>query len=226
MRAAVLIAVLLLTGACSRTTVSEPEQTQTTRAESARPSQSSATGQPPGAPPRDGAPISEVIGWVEAGRPVDPAGYHRATRDGHTTDLGDGIAFTTPAGPSGPSGATSCMTDSGGLACLVNLADPPPRPAEVYGEWKGNWVDFTGTALQIGSAHGDPGPFSSGTGPELPSGATLAFGDYRCRTDRADVLCVNYAHRSAARFASAGIVPFGCLHPAAAAADVGRFFSC
>ena len=46
------------------------------------------------------------------------------------------------------------MTDSkhtgGALVCLVNLTNPPPPPATAYGEWKGGWVDFDGTNLQVG----------------------------------------------------------------------------
>ncbi len=30
------------------------------------------------------------------------------------------------------------------LACLVDLTDPPPQPADTYGAWKGGWVDFDG----------------------------------------------------------------------------------
>ncbi len=121
------------------------------------------------------------------------------------------------------------MTDSkfgGALACLVDLADPPPQPADVYGQWKGGWVDFAGPSLEVGSAHGDPGRFTKGTGQELPTGQALAFGDYRCRTDPAGVFCVNYAHRSAAYFSEAGIVPFGCLHPVPPPAGIGEKFSC
>lgn len=225
MRIAVLIAVSLL-AACSHATVKPPEQPTTSTSGSARPATTSPT-PAPAAPPRTGAPIADVIGWIEAGRPADAARYHTATRDGQSTQLGDDIAFTSPAGPSAP---TACMTDShhagGALACLVSLADPPPRPADVYGEWKGNWVDFDGTTLQVGSAHGDPGPFQSGDGPKLPDGAALSFGDYRCRADHADLFCVNYAHRSAVRFGSAGVEPFGCLQPAPAPEGVGRFFRC
>ena len=76
--------------------------------------------------PAPGAPIADVIRWIEAGAPADPGAFHSATRDGTTTQLGDDIAFTTP------SGKTNCMTDSrfsGALACLVDLANPPPsRP--------------------------------------------------------------------------------------------------
>jgi hypothetical protein len=229
MRAAVLIAVPLLVAGCFHATVSQPGQTRTTRSGSRASSASTTAPSQPAlsSPPRDGAPVSDVIRWTEAGRPADAADYHSATRDGETTELGDDIAFTTPAGPSG---ATTCRTDSrhtgGALACLVDLADPPARPEAVYGEWKGNWVDFDGVTLQVGSAHSDPGPFGNGDGPELPNGAALSFGDYRCRTDRADLFCVNYAHRSAARFSSTGIEPFGCLRPVPPPAGVGKLFSC
>ena len=136
----------------------------------------------PAAVPAPGAPIADVIRWIEAGTPADPGAYHSATREGATTQLGDDIAFTTP------SGKTNCMTDSrvgGALACLVDLANPPPQPADVYGQWKGGWVDFAGPTLEIGSVHGDPGRFTNGTGPQLPYGQALAFGDYRCRADPA-----------------------------------------
>ena len=139
---------------------------------------------------------ADVIAWVEKGTPADAATHHSASRDGETTDLGEDVAFT------GPSGTPNCMTDAradGALACLVDLADPPPQPDDVYGQWKGGWVDFSGPSVEIGSPHGDPGRFSRGTGAELPAGETLAFGDYRCRADPAGVYCVNYAHQSAVR---------------------------
>jgi hypothetical protein len=122
------------------------------------------------------------------------------------------------------------MTDSryagDALACLVELTNPPPRPADVYGEWKGGWVDFTGPTLDVGSAHGDPGRFSRGTGPELPYGQSLTFGDYRCRADQAGLFCVNYAHQSAVRFSDAGVEPFGCLQKVSPPPDIGEKFSC
>ena len=167
-----------------------------------------------------------MVRWVEAAPPADAGAYHRATRDGETTELGEDTAFTTPAGPSGPS---NCMTDiryDGALACLIDLSAPPARPAEVYGEWKGGWVDFAGQTLEIGSVRADPGRFSRGTGPELPYGQALAFGDYRCRADPAGLFCVNYAHQSAARFSTAGVEPFGCLQRVTPPADVGVKFSC
>lgn len=228
----VLIAVALLIAGCSHATVSEPEPTTTSGAGASRSPAASSTPtksptSTPSAPPRSGASIGDVIGWIESGRPVDVAQYHAATNGDETTELGDDVAFTAPRGASG---ATRCMTDSrytgGALACLVDLADPPARPDDVYGGWKGNWVDFDGTSVQVGSAHSDPGPFRSGTGTELPHGAVLAFGDYRCRADHSDLFCVNYAHRSAVRLGSAGVEPFGCLRPAPAPEGVGRAFSC
>jgi hypothetical protein len=228
MRMAGLVAACLLVAGCSQAVGGNAERIQPVPSTSAAttPSSSSPT---PGtstkpAPPPPGAPIGQVITWIEAGSPADASGYHSATRDGAITHLGDNVAFTTP------SGKTNCMTDtrtaSGALACLVDLADPPPRPAEVYGEWKGGWVDFEGQTLEVGSAHGDPGRFSSGTGRALPYGQALEFGDYRCRADPGGLLCVNYAHRSAARFSDTGVEPFGCLQKVPPPADIGLKFSC
>ena len=126
-------------------------------------------------------------------------------------------------------GKVACMTDSkhtgGALACLVDLTNPPPRPETAYGEWKGGWVDFDGTNLQVGSARGDPGPFVNGNGPELANGDSLSFGDYRCRADQAGLFCVNYAHQSAVRFSTAGIEPFGCLRSVPPPDGVGTAFA-
>lgn len=221
MRVAVLIGVSALLAGCSHATTGHPARTTS----ASPPSQSATTSTTkPVAAPASGAPISDVIAWVEAGPPTDAGGYHRATREGITTDLGGDIAFTTP--PS-PSGTTTCMATGRTLTCLVNLIHPPPRPQDVYGEWRGNWVDFDGSSLQVGSAQGDPGPFLRGAGAELPNGQTLSFGDYRCRTDRVSLFCVNYAHQSGARFAPAGVEAFGCLHPQVPApADVGTRFVC
>jgi len=52
----------------------------------------------PSTPPPAGAPVADVIAWVEAGTPADPAGFHTATREGAPTDLGTDIAFTTATG--------------------------------------------------------------------------------------------------------------------------------
>ncbi|MDD7814432.1 hypothetical protein PP713_17850 [Mycobacterium sp. CSUR Q5927] len=232
MRLTGLIAVLLLIAGCSRATVGEPEPSPTGKSTATSAPSSSASAAPsssskPSAPPATGAPIAEVIAWIEAGRPADPAGYHSATRDGVSTDLIDEVAFTVPAASHR---ATNCMTDSGSadgaLACVVDLVNPPPQPEDVYGQWKGGWIDYGGNTLRVGSAHGDPGRFVHGEGTELPDGSTLAFGDYRCRADRAGLYCVNYAHRSAVRFSPEDIGVFGCLHPVPPPADAGKLFSC
>lgn len=202
---------------------SEPSLTVPPSATHTKPPTTTTTSPVPAKPPVDGAPVDKVIHWIEAGTPAEPGGFHTATRGGEPTDLGDDVAFTSP------SGKTQCMTDhnvGGELACLVSLTNPPPRPADVYGEWKGGWVDFDGNTLEVGSAHGDPGRFVAGTGPQLPYGQTLAFGDYRCRSDEAGVYCVNYAHQSAVRFSDAGIKTFGCLQAMPQPADVGQKFSC
>ncbi|HUH70455.1 MAG TPA: hypothetical protein VLZ05_17305 [Mycobacterium sp.] len=232
MRIAALVTVSLLVAGCSHTVGGPSEQTQTT---TQTPAGTSPTTIPPsGSKPRAGltapaagASISDVIAWIEAGHPADPARYHNVTRDGATTPLGDDIAFTATSGPGGP---VACMTDSkhtgSAPVCLVDLTNPPPRPETAYGEWKGGWVDFDGTNLRVGAARGDPGPFVNGYGPQLASGDSLSFGDYRCRADQAGLFCVNYAHQSAARFATAGIEPFGCLRPAPPPDGVGIAFSC
>jgi hypothetical protein len=226
MRIAALIAASVLVAGCSHSVGGEAERAtpsltvppSTTRA---APTTTSPT---PAKAPAPGAPMSDVIAWVEAGAPADPAQFHSASRGGETTDLGADVAFVTP------SGKTNCMTDSahsaGALACLVDLKDPPPRPDDAYGEWKGGWVDFDGMSVQVGSVHGDPGRFDAGTGAELPYAQSLAFGDYRCRSDQAGLVCVNYAHQSAARLSDAGVQVFGCLQPATAPPQIGEMFSC
>jgi hypothetical protein len=229
MRIAVLIAASVLVGGCSQgvggdAERAEPSPSAPPSTTTSTPRATSPTSATPAKPPGEGAPIAEVIAFIEAGRPADAAGYHSANRDGTMTQLGQDVAFTTPSGKS------NCMTDSknfgGALACLVELTDPPPRPPDVYGEWKAQWVDFAGPSIEVGSSHGDPGRFTNGTGSELPYGDTLAFGDYRCRADPVGLFCVNYAHQSAARFSDAGVVPYGCLQKVTPPADIGEKFSC
>ncbi|HEY4042209.1 MAG TPA: hypothetical protein VGM32_10275, partial [Rhodopila sp.] len=222
--------VPLLVAGCSHTGAGNSGQSQTTQTStgaSATTGQSSAKPPAPSAAPAAGAAISDVIAWIEAGHPADPGRYHSATREGATTPLGNDIALTATAGSGG---TVSCMTDSkhtgDALACLVDLTNPPPRPDTAYGEWKGGWVDFDGTNLQVGSSRADPGPFLNGNGPELANGDSLSFGDYRCRADQTGLFCVNYAHQSAVRFAAAGIQPFGCLKSAPPPDGVGTAFTC
>jgi len=230
MRIAALIAVSFLAAGlvagCSHAGSSQSRQTPTATQTSSGVVASPSVGKPsaPSTPPAAGAAISDVIAWIEAGHPADPARYHVVTRDGGTTQLGNDLAFAVP------SGKVVCMTDSkhtgGALACLVDLASPPPRPETAYGEWKGGWVDFDGTNLQIGAARGDPGPFVNGNGPELANGDSLSYDDYRCRADQVGLFCVNYAHQSAVRFSNAGIEQFGCLRSVPAPDGVGIAFSC
>jgi hypothetical protein len=229
MRIAGLVAASVLVAGCSHSVGGDGDRTSpsltvppsTTRA---APPTTSPTSTTPARPPGEGAPIADVIAWVEAGAPADPGSYHSATRGGETTELGEDVAFVTP------SGKANCMTDSkysvGALACLVDLKNPPPPPEDAYGEWKGGWIDYDGTSVQVGSAHGDPGRFTAGSGPELPYGKSLAFGDFRCRSDQAGLYCVNYAHQSAARFSDAGVAPFGCLRPEAPYPQIGQMFVC
>lgn len=225
MRIAALIALSLLVAGCSPTAGNHGQQAQTTTPTSGTRA-SPWAGRPPvpSAAPTAQAPISDVIAWIEAAHPADPGRYHTATRDGLRTPLGDDIAFTAQAGK------VACMTDAEhtGTAplCLVDLANPPPRPATAYGEWQGGWTFFDGTNLQIGAARGDPGPFINGDGPELANGDSLSFSDYRCRADPAGLFCVNYAHRSAVRFSTAGIEPFGCLQPAPPPDGIGIALRC
>ena len=122
------------------------------------------------------------------------------------------------------------MTDakhgSPGLACLVNLIDPPPQPADVYGAWKGGWVDFDGDSVEVGSAHGDPGRFAAGQGAPLPVDRSVSFGDFRCRTDTSALVCVNFARRTAVYYSDAGIETFGCARQSTPSPGIGVQYTC
>lgn len=234
MRIAGLIAATALMAACSQSVGGDAEPSGSSQA--APPSGTSATTTPapptPGAagrPPNATAPIGEVIAWIEAGTPADPGAHHVAFLDGLTTRLGDDIAFTAPSGA--PDDTTQCITDStyndGALTCLVELDSPTPRPADAEGMWKAGWIDYPGTSVQVGSLHGDPGPFVKGVGPQLAEGQSLAFADNRCRSDATGLFCVNYAHRSAIWISTGGVVPFGCLQPMTPPpAQTGSMFIC
>lgn len=230
MRIAVLTAMLLLVAGCSAGPEQPPALTPITPKppSSSTPATTTTISKPqakpgvPSAAPSAATPIETIIGWVEAGAAADSAGYHSATRDGATTQLGDQVAFITP------SGTTKCMTNKkadGALMCLVNLADPPAQPTDTYGQWIGGWVDYDGTTLGVGSSHADPGPFAAGSGAQLPYGSTLRFGDYQCRSDKAALYCVNFAHLSGVRFADSGVEPLGCLR-LVSQPELGLKFSC
>lgn len=227
MRIAALVAIPLLIAGCSHTDGGSAHTHTTSQVTPGTSSTSTAPiSKAPGisTAPSAGAPVAAVIAWIEAGHPADPGRYHIATREGTTAQLGTDIAFSSPGGKA------KCTTDSthtgSALACLVELASPPPQPATAYGEWKGGWVDFDGTNLQVGSARADPGPFVNGTGAELTNGDSLSFNDYRCRAEVAGLFCVNYAHQSAARFSGAGVEPFGCLRSVPPPDGVGIAFNC
>jgi hypothetical protein len=225
MRIAVSIVASLLLAACSNSTGGQAHPTALTPITPSRTggSTSATTTTSPLAAPPTGAPIAQAITWIEAGAPVDSAQYHVAFRGGVTTDLGDDVAFTTPAG-------TTCMTDAKhnapALACLVDLTNPPPQPPDIYGQWKGGWVDFDGASVLVGSAHGDPGRFATGQGPELPLDKSLSFGDFRCRTDSEALYCVNYAHRSAVRMAASGVDTYACAQQVTPPAGTGVKYVC
>ena len=232
MRIALLITVSALVVSCSSGTGGSADRSDTTattgpptRSSTAKSSTPTST-KPSAAPttaPQQGAAIADVIQWIEAGTPADAAGFHTMTRGGETTALGDGVAFTTAGSEA------NCVTNrfqDGALACLVKLTNPPPRPAGFETAWKDNWVDFAGAGVEVGSPHGDPGPFVDGTGAELPAGQTLAFGDYRCRADTAGLFCVDYAHQSAVKMSAGGIDAFGCLKKVTPPPDIGLRFSC
>ncbi|OBF17319.1 hypothetical protein [Mycobacterium kubicae] len=226
MRIGALVAIPLLLAGCSHDAGSQSEHSQTTGATPPSSTTSASAGKLPSPPtaPAAGAPMSEVIAWVEAAHPADPAKFHTAAREGVTNQLGDDSAFSASAG------AVACTTDTkhtgDAVACLVKLTNPPPRPDTAYGEWKGGWVNFDGTNLQVGAARADPGPFVNGDGPELANGSSLFFGDYRCRADQSEVICVNYAHQSAARLSAAGVEPYGCLRSVPPPDGVGVAFAC
>lgn len=209
------MAVALLVAGCSQTSGEHAGHSQTSSAASSTLTKVPSQSNPPAAAvPATGAPIAAVITWIEAAHPADSARYK----------LGADTAFTA-------SGAKAkCTTDAkhtaGQLSCLVQLTNPPPQPETAYGEWKGGWVDFDGTHLQVGSARADPGPFLNGTGTELANGDSVSFDDFRCRADQVGLFCVNYAHQSGARFSAAGIEPFGCLRSVPAPDGVGVAFNC
>ena len=228
MRTAVPIAAALLVAGCSaggsdtaRPTVLTPiSPSHAGERTSKSPATTSTTS---ASAPGPGAAASDAIAWVQAAGPADAADFHVALRGGVSTSIGEDVAFTTPFG-------TQCMTDvkrsASDLACLVALTDPPAAPPDVYGVWKGGWVDFDGSVVRIGSAHGDPGRFAAGQGAPLPPDRSLSFGDYRCRSDTTVLVCVNFARQTAVRYADDGVQPLGCTRVTPPEAGVGIQYRC
>jgi hypothetical protein len=236
MRIGLVLATSLLVAGCSAIPAGKPgpaELTPITRSQAATPTAGSPAAAPSRSPaaskpasisaPAGGESAATAIAWVEAGAPADDADFRVALRGGSSTPLGDDTAFTAPSG-------ISCMTDakreSGDLACLVDLVDPPPQPADVYGVWKGGWVDFDGSSVRVGSAHGDPGRFAVGRGAPLPQGNSLSFGDFRCRADVTTLVCVNYARKTGVRYSDDGIDTYGCTRQTPPPAGVGVQYTC
>ena len=167
---------------------------------------------------------AEVIRWIEAGTPADPGDYRSVTLDGVTSPKADGVAFTT-AGTE-----ANCVTNSyadGALALPDQARGPAATSARlpVGVEERLGWT-FPAAGVDVGSPHGDPGPFIEGSGRELPSGQSLAFGDYRCRADPAGLFCVDYAHQTAVKLASGGVEGFGCLQKTTPPPEIGLRLSC
>lgn len=231
MRIAVLFAASILVAGCSQVPAGKPGPAELTPITPSRngstppkttPATTTTSSKSAGSVGR-GASAAEAIAWVEAAPPVDGADFNVALRNGAANSLGEDTAFTTTFG-------TSCMTDTkrvaSGLACLVNLVDPPPQPPDVYGVWKGGWVDYDGSGVRIGSAHGDPGRFSAGQGPPLPAGGSLSFGDFRCRADTTALVCVNYGNKTAVRYSDDGVDAFGCTRQTPPQAGIGIQYTC
>lgn len=226
MRVVLVLMASVLVAGCSQTLDSESSTARTPL--SVGPPSSPSSGASPTTGPSTSsgiepdADIGVVISRIEAGEPAAPEDFGSVTRDGVATALDGGVAFTA--------GAVNCVSTpkygAGKLACLVDLTDPPPRPPDVFTVWKGNWVDYDGSSVEIGSERGDPGPFGDGEGAELTGGATLAFGDFRCRADTDAVWCVNYAQRSAVRLSADGVDGFGCLAESTAPPGIGVRLSC
>ncbi|MET8649638.1 hypothetical protein [Nocardia aurea] len=225
MRIAALAALVLLAAACSSSTDHSSHETATsTPAATVAPSTSAAAKAAPGS----GAPIKEVVSWVNEGSEVSGTKYATATTDdGVSTELDSGDrAFTSPTGK------IKCMSDGHegrhSLVCLVDLKNPPAQPSDRQGNWVGGWVEFSGQTLTVGGLHGDPGPFLRGYGSQLPYGSRISLHGNRCRMDSSGLLCVNADAGTGFRVSDAGVIPFGCLSEESVPREVnaGEYFTC
>ncbi|TXH08377.1 MAG: hypothetical protein E6R04_11055 [Spirochaetes bacterium] len=167
--------------------------------------------------------------WVKEGVPQDVATFHTATMDGEVSELKDDgdVAFRLPGAVRGRE-LKGCITDfanSDTLTCLPPLSSPVRKPRKVEGHWMGNWVEFNGKTLTVGSSHADPGIFMQGSGNALAFGHSLAFGNYRCRSDMTGLYCLNDATRTGFRISNT-ITAYGCTQVADVPYGIGAKFEC
>ncbi|CPU58138.1 Probable lipoprotein LppI [Mycobacteroides abscessus] len=204
-------------------TSSTAPSTTTTAASTTPPT--TAGGPPPGA----AAPVAAVIAWIEAAAPADPANFRTVEEDGIVTQLdGDSVAFRLP-GDLPARALTGCVSyrwSEPRFSCLGGVSNPPPKPPGIQGQWIGSWVDFDGKTVDIGSLHGDPGPFNNGNGKPLDYGTRIKFSDYQCRSDPSGMYCVNYPNHSAIRLWGREFVTYGCVKLAKPQHGIGEQFTC
>ncbi|MGN2636341.1 hypothetical protein ACWEKT_11585 [Nocardia takedensis] len=225
MRIAAIAALVLLAAACSSPTDHTAHQNPAPTPSSTAAAPTTTAAKPA---PGTGAALGEVSGWVDAGSRADGSAYASAsTDDGVTSDLDAGDrAFSSPTGK------IKCMSDGHegrhALVCLVDLKNPPERPADKQGNWVGGWVEYEGQTLTVGGLHGDPGPFIRGYGDELPYGSQITVHGTKCRMDSAGLYCVNSQAGTGFRANDAGIVTFGCLSEEAVPRTVnaGEYHTC
>ncbi|MFD0363593.1 hypothetical protein ACFQZZ_19265 [Nocardia sp. GCM10030253] len=224
MRIVALTAIVLLSAGCAAE--SDHRSHGTPSSTTAAADESSAVPTTRSAPTQ-GASVADLESWTRAGHKVEASEYSTARLDsGAVTDLKSDRAFTSP------SGKISCITDyehgDQGIVCLVELKNPPAKPHDGMGNWKGGWIRYTGSKLTVGAFRGDPGPFVQGRGPELPYGSALSMRGFTCRMDSSGLTCVNPAVGSGVQMSDAGVIPFGCLKEQAATQNdnAGVLFSC
>lgn len=154
--------------------------------------------------------MNALAAWINEGIADDPANFHDTLLDGVPTPLsseGD-VAFRQPGTVRGRE-SLGCISSKGMLTCMPPLSSPVRKPTKVVDHWVGNWMEFDGSTITVGGIHGDPGVFIDGSGKPLAFGHTLAFGDYKCRSDLTGMYCVNLPKRTGFRFSNT-ITPYGC----------------
>lgn len=229
---AVMSMLGLLAGCAGTATQRAPETSSATVAPSATTTTATSTAPPTtvgGPPPGPVASVAAVTAWIEAAAPVDPANFRTVELDGTLTQLdGDGVAFRLP-GDLPNRALTGCISyrwSQQRFSCLGGVSNPPPKPPGIQGQWIGSWVDFDGRTVDIGSLHGDPGPFNNGNGKSLDYGTRIKFGDYQCRSDPSGMYCVNYPHHSAIRLWGKDFVAYGCIELTKPPRGIGEQFTC